>query len=496
MTLSTRLSLFFLTSLAVVLAGFSLALYGLARNHLQRQSEQQLAAAMNTLVAAVEIAPEGLVWDRAERRLDLSDATSGGRIAWIIRDNHGQVVDQSADNLAGDFPALDTAKANETAVQENRWRGELWRFRQQRIETPGPPLASAAPPDEEPKHQALSVAAGICLEPMHATLRTLAATLAALSACVWLVALLAGRALSSRAIAPLTAMASAAREMSAADFEQRLSAPGSADELQDLAVAFNGLLDRLQDSYERQRRFTGDASHQLRTPLAGMLGQIEVALRRERPASEYQAVLTTVHEQAQRLRKIVESLLFLARADSEAQLPARERVDLAQWLPAHLREWSQHGRSADILVENGDAGPLPVLAHPPLLGELVNILLDNACKFSPPGTPIVLRLSRDAESIRLRIEDRGLGIDTPELPQLFRPFFRTAAAQQQGISGVGLGLAIARRLAKSHGGTLVVESEAGRGTCFTLSLLAATGDSKATSAPQNKPELMLASPGA
>src|SRR5438045_9495412 len=108
------------------------------------------------------------------------------------------------------------------------------------------------------------------------------------------------------------------RLMSAANLDDRLPDVQSRDELDELSRSFNGLLDRLQESFERQRRFTGDASHQLRTPLTAILGQLEVALRRERPAEEYQRVLAQVHERAGHLRRIVESLLFLARAAAAA----------------------------------------------------------------------------------------------------------------------------------------------------------------------------------
>src|SRR5262249_48106755 len=148
--------------------------------------------------------------------------------------------------------------------------------------------------------------------------------------------------------APVTRMAAAARDMGAADLSLRLPdahTPGEVDELQ---RAFNGLLDRLQEAVEQQRRFTGDASHQLRTPLTAMLGQLDLALRRDRPTEEYRRVLSEVHTQAGRLRQIVESLLFLARAEAEAEPGEMEMVDLSAWLPEHLASWNGHPRTADI----------------------------------------------------------------------------------------------------------------------------------------------------
>src|SRR4029077_13550209 len=121
-----------------------------------------------------------------------------------------------------------------------------------------------------------------------------------------------------RALGPVTRMAEAARSMGAADLSERLPTPTSADELADLGEAFNGLLDRLGEALERERRFAGEASHQLRTPLAAVIGQVEVALRRDRSPDEYRRVLDSVLSQAERLRRVVEALLFLARTESDA----------------------------------------------------------------------------------------------------------------------------------------------------------------------------------
>jgi signal transduction histidine kinase len=201
-----------------------------------------------------------------------------------------------------------------------------------------------------------------------------------------------------------------------------------------------------------------------------MLGQVEVALRRERPAEEYRRVLECVQDQAGRLRRIVESLLFLSRADSESRLPKRESIDLGDWLPGHIRSWADHPRAADIAVVAGDTAPARVNVHPVLLGELVNILLDNACKHSTQGQSITARVQHDALAMEMSVQDEGCGIEEADLPHVFRPFFRSADARRRGVEGLGLGLAIAKRLADAFGGTLTVRSAIGKGSCFTLQL--------------------------
>jgi signal transduction histidine kinase len=459
----------------VVLAGFSTALYALASNHLHGQAEERLDAALNTLTAAVDVAPECLEWERGERHLQFSNATGGDELVWVVGDADGGVVDRSTAADANDFLAEtgDHLRANPGAAQRVDWKGGRWLFRQQWLHAGHPGTPAQQQQDRaEKKYPALSITVGVSLEPVQATLRQLAMVLVGLSLGVWLAAFVAGRFVCRRALSPVTRMAGAARAMDGTDLDRRLPTTASGDELEDFGRAFNSLLERLQESFERQRRFTGDASHQLRTPLAAILGQIQVALRRQRPAEDYREVLATVQGQAERLRQIVEALLFVARADAEAQLPDRERVNLRDWLPAHVRSWADHPRAGDLIVDSADTEAAWVDVHPILLGELVNVLLDNACKYSAPGKPITLRLVPSAGAVELAVQDEGCGISDEDVPHLFRPFFRSTEVRRRGIEGLGLGLAVAKRVADGLGGTLTVASRVGQGSCFTLRLAA------------------------
>jgi signal transduction histidine kinase len=270
-------------------------------------------------------------------------------------------------------------------------------------------------------------------------------------------------------------MATASAAMTAADRGQRLPSPGTGDEIEDLARSFNGLLGRLHEALERQERFAGDASHQLRTPLTALISEVEVTRRRERTAEDYRGCLDRVHGDAVRLRQIVEALLFLARADAQAALPGLEPVDLSAWLPLHLRHWSSHARARDIRMDDPPDGPLRALLQPALLGQLLDNLLDNACKYSPPGTPIRVRLGHEPGVMTLSVEDRGMGLAPDDLAHAFEPFYRSPHARLRGTPGSGLGLAVAHRIATSLGGTIHAESVAGLGSRFTLRLPELTG---------------------
>jgi signal transduction histidine kinase len=440
------MSAFFLGALAVVLVGFSAALYLLARTYLDRQAEERLTAALDTLAAAAESESDGLDWEPRDHHLTLGQDGAADQVRWTVCGEGVRPDDRCSANLGPDESLT----------------GGRWRVIERRLEArPG----SAIGPR---KSRALVLTAGLSPEPARATLRTLAAALAGLSLGLWLLAALVGRWVCRRALAPVTRMAGAARAMTPADPGQRLPSPGTGDELEDLRRAFNDVLGRLQEAFERQRRFTGDASHQLRTPLAAMLGQVEVALRRERPAEEYRQALARVHAQAGHLRQIVEALLFLARADAEARLDGLEIADLAAALPAVAARWSGHPRAADLRAEAVAEGPFPARVQPLLLGQLLDNLIDNAFRYSEPGTPVVLRLRREAGAVALDVEDAGRGIAPEDLPHVFEPFYRSA--DSRGLSGVGLGLAVVQRIAAAMGGVVLVKSTAGAGSRFTLIL--------------------------
>ena len=462
--------------LALVLIGFSAALYLLADNYLYRQVGERLDTVLNTISGIVESGPEGVEWEPESRQLNLDFSILGDQSVWLVADDQGQVVDRSKGSntesfLADTSPSLQPRHLTSGIV---KWKCATWQVGQRWIHAENQlsdhiETSQTLPQDDDHKFPAMSITAGVSLTPVRATLRRLAMTLIGLTVGIWFVALAAGRFVCRRALLPVNRMAVAASEIDADDIaHQRLPAAATKDELGDLNRAFNNLLDRLQEAFERQQRFTGDASHQLRTPLTAILGQIEVALRRERPAEEYRQALVTVHQRASHLARMVESLLFLARADSEARLPMLEQVNLTTWVPQHLLTWSDHIRRRDLIFECATSEPCSIKAQPALLGELLNILLDNACKYSEPGTPIKIQLETLDSAVFVKVEDKGCGIEVTDLATLFIPFCRSAEARRRGIEGVGLGLSIAKRLAEVFNAELTVVSRSSQGSCFIL----------------------------
>jgi heavy metal sensor kinase len=473
MTLATRLSLFFLSALGLVLVGFSLALYMVAGVYFNRQSTERVESALKRLAAAAEVERDRVEWEPHDRSLQFERGDATAHVSWRVTDERGRTIDRSpgAPEATTPWPAFRAPLVDQASPAIADSSDGEWRCASLRIT---PPDSSAARRQSEPSpgdtpSPALVIETAVPLGPMRALLARLAWLSASVSLAIWLLAAAGGRVICHRALSPLTTMAAAARAMHGDVLSQRLPAPKTGDECEDLALAFNELLSRVEEAFERQRQFTGNASHQLRTPLAAILGQTEVALRRDRPADEYRRVIALIQERAGDLRQLVDTLLFLARADGEALLPELEPVHLENWLRERLDDWAAHSRADDFRLELATIESLARI-HRPLLGQLVDNLLDNACKHSSPGTPITVRLTQQADALRLEVEDEGDGIAPGDLPYIFEPFYRSQQARARGLAGSGLGLAVAQRIATAFGGRLNVESQLGAGSRFRFYL--------------------------
>jgi heavy metal sensor kinase len=474
--LTTRISVFFLIALAVVLFGFSCAIYSLVRSDLLRQVDVRALADLDTLTASIEFKSNGLEWEPNRRQMVFGQQSPGSHLAWAVYELDGHLVEGFRDADSPLTANLPDSMVDDTSLEKISWNHDDWRIAKRIIHTEGSEArvkANAAIQARDPsflRYSALMVAVASPLAPALAPLNRLAMSLAGSAVAIWLIAATAGNWLCKKALRPVTEMARSARSISANDFDQRLPPTGTRDELEELRVAFNDLLTRLQVSFARQSRFTAEASHQLRTPLAAMLGQIDVALRRERDSDEYRRALSAAQKQAAHLHQIIETLLFLTREDAESRPPSLETVDLHHWLADYLHQWEQHPRHDDIHFETDENQSFSVDIQSVLLGEALNNLLDNACKYSDPGTPIKVRLVSVGSEVRLVVEDCGYGIPEADVPHVFHPFFRSASVRQRGIAGTGLGLSIARRIAEVFHGRLDVESTTGKGSRFIIVL--------------------------
>ena len=471
MTLTTRLTLFFVATLAVVLIAFSITLYLLTQSQLYRELDARANAGRGMLSAGVEAEPIGLEWDyRAEYMRQFSDEA----LQWAAVDETGLIAGGTQAKAL--FP-LRHEITNDDRSWDISLNNQPWRIIRKTILHPNPQRVIDTTNPVLKRYRQLTFLVAVPIAPVHETLQTLALRLAAITSATLLLATLFARWVCRRALLPLSRMAQATLAIRTDDLRDRLPVPIARDELHELGASFNLLLSRVQEAYERQKHFTGEASHQLRTPLTAMLGQMEISLRRNREVEDYKKTLHLVKDQATRLHEMVEMLLFLARADADARLPRLVLVDLTQWLRHYVNEaWSTHPRFADLKIQLPVNGVCQVSVHPELFDQAVGNLIDNAMKYSDPGTPIQLRLAQQGSEAVLSIEDRGTGIDLKEVPHLFSPFFRSDMARQRGVPGVGLGLAVSARIVHAFGGQIDFKNNVDQGGTFSISLPSGNDD--------------------
>jgi signal transduction histidine kinase len=237
-----------------------------------------------------------------------------------------------------------------------------------------------------------------------------------------------------------------------------------------MAATFDDMIDRLQASFERQKRFTSDASHELRTPLAVMQADLSLALRRPRSNTEYRATLESAQEEVSRLSHIVNDLLVLARLDTDVAQIAREPVqldDLLEMVVAGLRPLATE---RSIRLSYTINAPASMIGDPTRLKQVFFNLLDNAIAYTPDGGSIRVSMVTDGAQAEVTVADTGIGISPEDLPHVFERFYRSEEARTRNHEGTGLGLAIAQKVVHAHQGRIEVSSMPGQGTTFQVLL--------------------------
>ncbi len=277
-----------------------------------------------------------------------------------------------------------------------------------------------------------------------------------------------GYFLAQRSLAPVDRMAAEADQITATRLSSRLEVLNPGDELGRLGRTLNGMITRLERSFEETRRFTADAAHELRTPLAVMRNAAEVALRSPRDPEEYRRVLGDVLEEVERLTRLAEQLLFLCREDAGLVPLVMKMTSLDELAMRVIEHMSVVSDAKGVLLESVELAASAVEADPDHLRRLLFNLLDNAIKFTPSGGTVRVSLEESGGHVRLTVEDSGIGIPEQHISHIFDRFYRVDPARNQETEGTGLGLAICRSIAEAHGGEIRIESEVGRGTRATL----------------------------
>ncbi len=284
-------------------------------------------------------------------------------------------------------------------------------------------------------------------------------------------AAIAGRRMSRSILAPVQSMANRAAEITSSRLHERLPVNGTGDEVDDLARVFNSTLSRLDDSFRHLRQFTSDASHELRTPLAAIRSVGEVGLERDGSRDEYRELVGSMLEEINRLTRLVDELLLIARADSGALHLSCSDVnvsELARGIVALLEPLAEEKRQNLVLVSQEE--PI-VRADPVFLRQVLINVIHNAIKYSPRSAITMVRIEREAPaSVVISVQDEGPGILPEHAAHIFDRFYRVDEGRSRAAGGFGLGLAIAQWAVRAHKGEISVRSEAGAGCTFRITL--------------------------
>jgi len=281
--------------------------------------------------------------------------------------------------------------------------------------------------------------------------------------------------LSRRALAPVDALARTARTISGHNLSSRLEPLHTGDELQRLSDTLNEMLARIESAFLRITEFTADASHELRTPIALIPLEAELALRRSRDEAEYREALRHILLEADRTAKLIEELLSLARSDSGREALDLHPIDLLPTLRESASKWNQVASLHNLEFEQHlEVQRLPVMGDENALRRVIDILLDNALKYTPAPGKVTLSAEQQPSRVVVTVEDSGIGVAPEDQARIFERFYRIDKARSRELGGAGLGLAIAQWIVQLHKGSITVKSEMGKGSVFQVEIPATT----------------------
>ena len=476
LSLRGRIVLHFTAVTAFLLLAFAGLLYLAVRASLMRGLDADLRARATALAALVEREGDGF-------EVELDGATQpspdlvGGLSAWAILGHpHAELL-------------LESPRAREHVEPGSLWADVPWQAgrpleRVRPLELGGRFATLARPRlrafsgvfavrDEEPEGEGpalVRIFVAKDLAPVARTLGRLTGVLAAIGAATFLVAAGAGTLLARRIVRPLARIAEDAEAVRTPDEPREIRGSGAGDEIDRLAATLNATFARLRESYERQTRFTADASHELRTPVAAIRSQAEVTLRRERTAGEYRESLAAIEREAVRLTELIEALLTMARLDRGGTETRLEVVRVDELAAGCIGELTAAAAGAGVELRLVAPAPARVRGEHRLLGIALSNLLSNAIRHGARPGSVEVRVEEANGEVVCAVHDDGAGIPAHALARVFDRFYRVQDDRARSSGAAGLGLAIVASIARLHGGSVSVRSEPGTGTTFTVRL--------------------------
>ena len=453
----TRLAFIYTGLLAVALIAFGAGVFLALRSELDRSFDSAVLANAEHAGGAFAQDVDAAGALHPSDRLVEQFASTGGRVVVLAPDR--SVLADSAGSGVEPLPLADqdlaAADRHEHAVREVAIADDVVRM------TVEPVIGAAG-------ERLGYVAWADSTAPLRDVLRTVTTALILGGVIVVGLALGGGFLLARRALAPIVDVTDTARAIAlSGDFGARVEAGRPGDEVGELAIAFNEMLEALEQNHQALQRFLGDASHQLRTPLTTIRASLDLAKREDIPQEERQAILADARDEAERMARLIGDLLSLARAESGARLEFAP-VELDALLVESVRRQAQ--ASPDVRMSVAQVEPAAVDGDADRLRELFGILLDNAARYTPVGGTVTAAIRAIDGRAMVRIEDTGIGLGEADRERLFERLYRGRQAREMRPSGTGLGLAIARWIVESHAGRIELADRTGGGIVATVDL--------------------------
>jgi two-component system, OmpR family, sensor kinase len=472
-TIRGRLTLWYATALILSLALFAVVLYFARRSASYQDLDRriQLEADVTAGILAESYRARGVLVDQdtAGRPVLISEVAAVLEVVpdfLLVTNRDGRLLFASPDARALTFAEFEQLSALTGAAADGRAQSTY------RIRPNGPTVHYIVRPVPEAGGQFGAIFAGADPRSAELGLEQLLSTIVLAFVIGIVPALLVGRWIAGRALEPVDRIITEVREITdGRSLHRRLAVPMVKDELGRLVETLNQMMTRLERSFAALRRFTADASHELKTPLTVVRAGVERAITRPDLPQETLAPLEETLQEVNRMTELLEALLTLARADEGRAELHREPVDLRTIVEDARETGELLAEPAGVAIEvHTPSEPVVLALDRSRVRQLVLNLLENAVKYTPRGGNVVVQLTSSDGRVLLTVADTGIGIAPGDVPHVFDRFWRADSARTRTGErpGAGLGLAICKWIAEAHGGTIDVQSRPGRGTTFTV----------------------------
>lgn len=459
-SIKVRLAAMFALAALLIFSLIGSALYGVLQRELARHQSDEIGTRFHDTQYMIQHNGDPARWPRVQAKLDTLTPADGSFRYWVLSDD-------PRFQYGKDLADIERIERNPDGMGTLTLRGRAYPLRTMTKTLPAF--------DERP---AVTLIVAVDAAPYMHTLRSFMIALVGLSLLGVVLVMMLGYWIALVGLRPLKQLSSDAQSIGPKTLSQRLKISPLPGELSDLTAAFNGALDRMEGAYNQLEAFNADVAHELRTPLANLIGETQVALSRQRTAPQFEEVLQSNLEELERLRSIINDMLFLARADQGEAATSLVRTSIAQEINKTVEFFEFVLDESKMTVKvDGDVNAEASI-ETSLFKRAMSNLLHNAIQHSTPGAAIVVTITQQPAAIGIAVSNPGKPIAENHLPRLFDRFYRVDAARndkdQSQLHGHGLGLAIVKAIAKMHGGGVFADSVSGTTTIgFSIPVVAA-----------------------